>query len=290
MRAVRLANPKSITISDPTWPTSSLIQNFCWSGRGCTAGSFEPAKVPLHNEANVGFSQTFANLLLPTLPKGQGIVLLNTGVGGTGFSDNQWVVPDGRLAKQSIAAVKHLAAALPKGLGGTYRFHTMLWHQGEEDAGDNRQHYHAPYCHYLENDMGALIDFLRSEFPGASAGTPFLDGGMLPYWVDAVNGTEGVMEAIYALNTSRPCTGTADSRIFPDFFPGTKTPDGEPGHRSGITGDVIHFNATQAVRMGYQYWAAYQRAVEVRVPVASARTQACKKGAQQAQVATECVK
>lgn len=40
-------------------------------------------KVPLFNEHNVGFSQTFANLLLPTLPDDHGIVLLNTGVGGT---------------------------------------------------------------------------------------------------------------------------------------------------------------------------------------------------------------
>ena len=77
---------------------------------------------------------------------------------------------------------------------------------------------------------------MQANMKGATAGTPFMDGGMLPYWVDAVNGTEGVMSAIYALNTSRPCTGTADSRIFPDFFPGTKTPAGEPGHRSGITG------------------------------------------------------
>lgn len=88
----------------------------------------------------------------------------------------------------------------------------------------------------LLDDMAALVDHLRENFPGASPGTPFIDGGMLPYWVDAVNGTEGVMSAIYGLNTSRPCTGTADSRIFSDFFPGTKIPNGEPGHRSGITG------------------------------------------------------
>jgi hypothetical protein len=60
--------------------------------------------------------------------------------------------------------------------------------------------------------MGALIDFLRANFKGASAGTPFMDGGMLPYWVDSVNGTDGVMSAIYGLNTSRLCTGTADSK------------------------------------------------------------------------------
>ena len=34
---------------------------------------------------------------------------------------------------------------------------------------------------------------------------------------------------------------------------GTKTPCGEPDFRSGVTGDVIHFNATQNVMMGHQY-------------------------------------
>jgi hypothetical protein len=87
-------------------------------------------------------------------------------------------------------------------------------HQGEEDAGDNRHSnpHQAGYCHYLQDDMGALIDFLRANFKGASAGTPFMNGGMLPFWVDSVSGTDGVMSAIYGLNTSRPCTGTADSK------------------------------------------------------------------------------
>jgi hypothetical protein len=64
-------------------------------------------------------------------------------------------------------------------------------------------------------------------------------------------------------------------RIFLDFFPGTTTPCGEPGHRSGITGDVIHFNATQAVRMGYQYWDAYQSAMALTAVAPSAKTKAC---------------
>jgi hypothetical protein len=261
----------------PTWPTTDRIQMFCAGGR-CKPGTFAPAQVPLYGESNVGFSQTFANLLLATLPADHGVVTLNTGVGGTGFSDGRWIVPNGPLTKNSISAVEKLQAALPAALGGSYHFSSMLWHQGEEDAGDNHQHYQASYCHYLQDDMGALIDHLRANFPGATAGTPFLDGGMLPYWVDAVNGTEGVMSAIYALNTSRPCTGTADSRIFPDFFPGTRTPAGEPGHRSGVTGDVIHFNATMATLMGHQYWAAYQRALKVQTPVASAKTSACPMG------------
>jgi hypothetical protein len=159
----------------PTWPTTERIQNFCSYGN--CKGTFKPASVPLYNELNVGFSQTFANLLLPTLPADEGIVLLNTGVGGTGFSDGNWVVPNGRLTVRAIVAVEALKANITAALGGEYSFHTMLWHQGEEDAADNRKHYSATYCHYLLDDMAALIDHLRKEFPGASPGTPFIDGG-----------------------------------------------------------------------------------------------------------------
>lgn len=270
----------SQTSGYPTWPTTESIRMFCFNGRGCTKGAFDAAKVPIYGESNVGFSQTYANLLLPTLPEGHGIVLVNTGVGGTGFSDGRWVVPDGPLTKNSIAAIDAIAAGVGPGgrLNGTYSFHSMLWHQGEEDAGDNRlppATHQASYCTYLETDLGALVDHFRTNFKGAAPGTPFMSGGMLPYWVDSVNGTEGVMSAIYAINTSRPCTGTADSRIFPDFKPGTQIPNGEPGHRSGITGDVIHFNASQAVEMGHQYFAAFTRAVALSNPVDSAKTKAC---------------
>jgi hypothetical protein len=77
-------------------------------------------------------------------------------------------------------------------------------------------------------------------------------------------------------------------RIFPDFFPGTKTPCGEPGHRSGITGFVIHFNATQAVRMGHQYFAAYQRAMGLTTVVPSAKTEACNGTDLPRQAITQC--
>ena len=264
----------------PVWPTTPRIQSYCFSGLlECTAREFSPAKVPLFGETNVGFSQTFANLLLPTLPEDHGIVLLNAGVGGTGFQDGNWVVPDGPLLQRSLSAVKELSEVLPKTLGGNYSFHTFLWHQGEDDAGDNSAGFAASYCHYLESDLSALIDYVRGHVPGASESTPFLNGGMLPYWVDTANGTEGVMSAIYAVNTSRAFTATADSRIFPDFFPGTKTPDGEPNYRSGASGLVIHFNATQATLMGHQYWAAYHRAVKLEAVVPSARTLNCNQSA-----------
>ena len=67
-------------------------------------------------------------------------------------------------------------------------------------------------------------------------------------------GVGGVPAAISALNTSRACTATADSRVFADFRPDGKTPYGDPNSRSGVSGMVIHFDATMAVRLGFQYW------------------------------------
>jgi hypothetical protein len=316
------------------YPTTRRIQMFCAADHPgmpgivktgqCKYGDFAPAGFPhgggLWGEKGVGFSKTFANLLLETLPEDHGVVVLNTGVGGTGFVDGRWAVPDGGsgsgcLTHNSVAAVKKLYEMLPAALGGTYHFSTMLWHQGEQDAGDNGS-FQASYCHYLQNDLGPLIDHLRASFPGATAGTPFLDGGMLPYWInkdDPRNMTskgkiEGVQSAIYAVNTSRPCTGTADSRIFPQFFLGTNhspvpecakpalykpgcQPAGDPIERSGSSHDVIHFNATMATMMGHQYWVAYQRALGVSTVVPSAKTAACKGGEAVAPVpAVTCTK
>jgi hypothetical protein len=244
--------------------------------------------VPLPGESNVGFSQTYANLLLQTLPANEGILLVNTGVGGTGFHDGNWVAPSGKLAVQSVAVVQALTAAFPTaGLGGNLSLHSMLWHQGEEDAGDNRGRrlavrasgnasaiYQASYCTYLLSDLSNLVDFLRASFPGASPSTPFLSGGLLPYWEDAVNGTQAVSSAIYSLNTSRACTATADSRIFPDFLP-SGAPNGDPNYRSGASGDVIHFTATQAFFMGQQYFQALGRALATKQPEPSQQTTDC---------------
>lgn len=261
----------------PTWNVTDNIQMFCGKTGGCDFGTFAPAKIPVYGEFNVGFSLTFANLLLPTLPPNSGIIICNTGVGGTGFVSGQWSIPSGPLVKNSVVALQTLQQNLPSKLGGTFgSLHTMLWHQGEDDAGDNGQHYHATFCTYLIQDQGALIDYMRANLAGASATTPFINGGLLPYWVDVINGVNNsaVMNAIYTVNTSRVCTGTADSRIFPDYLPGG-VPDGDPKYRSGVSNAVIHFNATQAVIMGYQFWEAYQHAINLTSIVPNGPTILC---------------
>jgi hypothetical protein len=266
----------SQTSGYPTWPLNPRIQMFCWNAQhGCTTGSFAQAAYPIYGESNVGFSLTFANLLMQSLPEDEGVLLLNTGVGGTGFHDGNWDPPNGKLAVQSVNAVTMMVNAILMSPGVNYTFNSLLWHQGEEDSGDNGDKYHADYCTYLINDLSALVDFFRSRFPGATNSTPFIDGGLLPYWQDNVAGGTGqVPDAIYALNTSRACTGTADSRVFQDFNP-DGTPAGDPNYRSGVSGMVIHFDATQATFLGFEYWRAYLRSMSLTNVVDSSRTSNC---------------
>jgi hypothetical protein len=109
----------------PTWPTTSRIQMWCQASR-----HFAPATVPLCGENNVGFSQTFANLLLPTLPADHGVIIVNTGVGGTGFHSGEWVVPDGPLTQNSVTTMNDLVNAFKPAFGAaTYKLYGMLWHQ-----------------------------------------------------------------------------------------------------------------------------------------------------------------
>jgi hypothetical protein len=259
---------------------------FCWDGipskrsHGCVPGSFTQASVPIFNELNVGFGLTFANLLLATLHEDHGVLLVNTCEGETGFVTGEWstlAAQPGPLVSRSVAAVESMVAALPAQLGGLkHTFEALLWHQGEADAGDNQQVpvYHAKYCTYIE-ELSALVDALRSRFPGASADTPFVNGGLLPYWVKHADGTKDVMRATYALNSSRAHTATADSRIFSETLGDGTTPNADCNFRSDFTDLPIHFNATQAVALGHSYWRAYQQAKKLRAAVSTDETNAC---------------
>ena len=63
--------------------------------------------------------------------------------------------------------------------------------------------------------------------------------------------------------------------VFPDFLPDGTTPNGDPKFRSGASGDVIHFSATQAFFFGFQYSDAFLEAMRLTAVVPSDRTKGC---------------
>lgn len=152
--------------------------------------------------------------MLQTLPATDGIVLINSGVSGTGFQDvrekSQQVVfcaarcsrplshPAGPVDRPQRAAgseerqrrhgacrgapcgpQRHVQLpldALAPGVGGRVcegllRPPAVILattparrRQGEEDAGDNGQNYHADYCTYLVNDLAGKLQPCATAF------------------------------------------------------------------------------------------------------------------------------
>lgn len=261
----------SQTSGYPTFPTTPRIQMFCGTGSGCSANTFAPASVPLYNEMNVGFSQSFANTLLPSLAANQGIILVNGAVGGTGFSNGYWFTTNQGLTANAITMTNNLMASVAGAIGGTPVFSGIFWQGGEADAGDNS--FSDTYCHYLNSDLTPMLTFLLGNINGATASTPIVTGGMLPYWVNVrVPAASSVQSALYAINTTMAHSATADSSILANYLPGG-VPNGDPDQLSGGSGDsgaVIHFNATEAVLMGQQYYKAYLVAKSLSSPVNAA--------------------
>jgi len=136
-------------------------------------------------------------------------------------------------------------------------FEAILWHQGEEDAGDNPSRYSASTSTYLFDDLLPLINRFRntSYIPSTSSNLPVVVGQLLPEWLFNVSWPSraaGVGKALTLVNTTYAYTGFADSVDLEGCT--------VPGHGSGIDNSVIHFTAASQRIFGRRYLAALQLA------------------------------
>ena len=208
--------------------------------------------------AHVSFVMSFARALLPLLPPSDLIVVVPTGISGTGFADNVWTAYTGGGFRSSVAMLRRAWELVSSAPYTTYnrKLEGVLWHQGEHDAGDNGQGNVANTTFYLQNDIGPLIAALRntSYINFTSPTLPFVAGQMLPSWVD--NSThpvrQGVKLALALLTQYVPYTGFADSYGLL----------GDPVNRSGLDNEVIHFTARSQRILGRRYMAAWLAALE----------------------------
>ena len=207
--------------------------------------------------AHVSFVMSFARALLPTLAPSDLIVVVPTAISGTGFADNTWTAYTGGGFVPAVAKLRRAWTLLGEGAYAKYTrlFSGVLWHQGEHDAGDNGAGHVANTTFYLQNDIGPMIAaFRNTTFLNFSSPTlPFVAGQMLPSWVD--NSThpvrQGVKIALAVLTQYVAYTGFADSYGLL----------GDPGNRSGLDNEVIHFTARSQRILGRRYHAAYDAAL-----------------------------
>ncbi len=134
-----------------------------------------PAKEPLmHHHTGpdwTSFAMTFARLYEKEhLEEGRKILLIPCGRGGSGFVNKAWN-PGDFYYKDAVARTNYVMSRFPNA-----KLKAVFWQQGEKDAGENNRHY--------QENLDCMIKAMRSDIAAAGDHTPWLMGGMVPYWVE----------------------------------------------------------------------------------------------------------
>lgn len=164
-----------------------------------------------------------AGLLKP----GRKLMLLNTAVGGTGFSDHRWGIGED-LFERMIRLAREVIALNPEN-----EIKAFLWHQGETDVYGKTGG--APYAKLL----GTLISETQSRLDIAHV--PFIAGNMVPGWMQLNPGAYEIAESARKLMESLPLGGYAES----------------DGLVANSAEDNIHFSRKSCVELGRRYFQVY---------------------------------
>lgn len=129
-----------------------------------------PATEPLENDSKPsnkgGYVLTFANLYTKSvLDKNHKLLLIPCAKAGSGFMNNDWN-QGGKLYKDAVERTNYILSHFRGS-----KLSAILWHQGESDV-DNQNY---------ETDLDSFIVNIRKDLNAEQ--TPFLLGGMVPYWV-----------------------------------------------------------------------------------------------------------
>ncbi len=171
------------------------------------------------------------------LQAGRKLLILNAGVGGTGFRDDQWGL--GRTLYQRLQDFTRYALSLhPEN-----RLVAFLWHQGECDSFENPQWSTTQkYETHKANLEGMLLDF-KTRF--SCPNLPFIAGGFCDEWyLKNKANCDAVLQAIREVCQSHGA-----------FVPtaGLKSNNQQCGN-----GDDIHFCREASHILGQMYFEAYQ--------------------------------
>lgn len=177
------------------------------------------------------------------LKKGRDILIIKSGVGGTGFSRNEW-----GIASLLYERLKQMTDAVLS-INPSNRIVAFLWHQGEHDAYENAEFTEKErYDFYHDRFKEQILDFLKrySRFK-----FPVIAGEIIKDWAadyrsqcDAVEkATEDVIKEI--------------------GFGGIAVSDGLISNNQAVfNGDNIHFSAESIRELGRRYFTIYKELVK----------------------------
>lgn len=155
------------------------------------------------------------------------LMLLNTAVGGTGFSDCRWGMGED-LFERMLRMCNHVLALNPEN-----RIKAFLWHQGETDV----------YGGVDGTSYAKLLGTLISETQNRLniAHVPFIAGNMVPGWMQLNPGAYEIAASTRKLMESLPLGGYAES----------------DGLVANSAEDNIHFSRKSCVELGRRYFQIY---------------------------------
>ncbi|HEX7414950.1 MAG TPA: sialate O-acetylesterase [Bacteroidia bacterium] len=192
------------------------------------------AKEPLHHfnpkPNRIGFALTFAKLYQAYINNERNILIIPCGMDNTGFDGEGWHKGD-FLYNDAVNRANEVFKRYPKS-----NLKAVLWHQGEKDVN---------YKGY-QKDLDTLIMQFRREITTANKTTPFILGGMNPYWTE-LQEVRKQQQAILINTTKRLANiGYADPYLpFRIQKPNNNL-------------DTVHYNADGQREMGKRYFEVYK--------------------------------
>ena len=179
----------------------------------------------------IGFALTFAKLYQKATKNKHKILLIPCGMDNTGFEGDGWNKGN-FLYVDAVERANYVFQHYPKS-----SLIAILWHQGEKDAN---------YKKY-QNALDTFIVQIRSDIKAANQNTPFILGGMVPYWTDLKESRKKQQVCIRNTTKRLPNIGYADP-----YLP-TRI------QKQDNNQDTVHFNAAGQREMAKRYFEAYKQ-------------------------------
>ncbi|MGZ3864933.1 MAG: sialate O-acetylesterase [Bacteroidia bacterium] len=193
-----------------------------------------PATEPLHHyfpkPDRIGFAMTFAKLYDEYTGFKKNILIVPCGMDWTGFIDSSWKRGD-CLYNDAVFRTNEVMKRYPNS-----KLTAILWCQGERDV-DNPK---------FESSLDTMIAGFRRDIIGANSKTPFIMGGMVPFWVEREEKRMKQQERLKNTPNRMPFVAYVDPY--------------EPFRieKRSNTVDEYHYNAEGQREMGKRFFDAYK--------------------------------
>lgn len=201
------------------------------------------AEKAINNGIQSNFSLSFVREYLNAgmLPEDRKLLIIRSAVGGTGFLDNRWK-PCDDLFLQMMEMTRTALSLNPEN-----RLIALLWHQGENDAGQ-RATYDQHYGHLM-----TLLRLVREAYDVPSL--PFVAGDFVADWKS--KNQENCAPVVAAMRAV--CADCGNGGF-------VETADLKSNLQEGIEhplgwADDIHFSRRSIYELGKRYFAEYARIV-----------------------------